>query len=59
MYYIKDELKEENEDYDDIIAVAFRVAYLRNGIIKRHNWLLSTDDEDEEEGENEYFYCNH
>ena len=46
LYYRKDELKEENEDYDNIISVAFRVACLRNGIIEHYNWLFSTDNEE-------------
>ena len=59
LYFSKDELKDENEDKDDIIAVAFKAACFRNGIIKLHNWLLSTDEDEDEEGGEEYFYVNH
>ena len=55
LHYSKDELKDDDEDIDDIVGTAFKVACLRNGIIKRHNWLLSTNEDDK----NEYFYCNH
>ena len=54
LYFSKDELIDDNEDLDDIIGIAFTAACYRNGIIEPHNWLSSTDDE-----ENENFYCNH
>ena len=48
LYFSKDELKDDDEDIDDIIGESFRVACLRNGLIERHNWLISTDEDENE-----------
>ena len=37
MYFSKEELTNDANDYDDIIAEAFRVAYLRNDLTISHN----------------------
>ena len=55
LYFSKDELnkatcrplEESDEDIDDVIAGAFVAACFRNGVTERHNWLLSTDEDDE------------
>ena len=46
LYFSKDELNDD-EDIDDVIAGAFVAACFRNGVTERHNWLLSTDEDDE------------